>query len=76
MNQSMTLDEMKAHYDSEWVLVEDPELDEDLEVKRGTVLHHSKSRSEVYRKALELRPRRPAFVFTGRVPAEGKVLAL
>jgi hypothetical protein len=70
MNEVLTLAEIEARFQSEWVLVEDPETDESLQVKSGKVLWHSKDRDEVYRKALELRPKRSAFLYTGSVPEE------
>jgi uncharacterized pyridoxal phosphate-containing UPF0001 family protein len=40
----MTLQEMEAKFDSEWILVGDPQTNESLEVVKGTVLCHSKDR--------------------------------
>ena len=64
--QEMTIDEIKSSFDSEWVLVGDPVTDEALNVLRGKVLHHSKDRDEVYRKGIELRPKRVAILYLGR----------
>ena len=64
----MTMAELESEFDGEWILVGDPETSESLEVIRGTVLHHSKDRDEVYRRAVALRPKRSAIVFTGRMP--------
>ena len=66
--QEMTIGEMEASFDSEWVLVGDPVIDEAHNVVRGKVLHHSKDRDEVYRKGLELRPKRAAFLYLGKPP--------
>ena len=68
MPQILTLVEMHARFEAEWILVGEPETDEALEVRRGTVLFHSKDRDEVYRKAIELRPERFAMVYTGTLP--------
>ena len=70
----LTLEEIKARYDAEWVLVEDPELDKQLENIRGKVVSHSKDRDEVYRAALQLRPKRPTFLYTGRLPENTAVV--
>jgi len=51
-------------------LVENPKVNKDLEVIRGKVVWHSKDRDEVYRKAIELRPKHPAFLFTGKIPKD------
>ena len=53
---------------SEWVLVEDPETNDALEVQSGRVSFHSKDRDEVYRKTIELRPKRFAMLYTGKMP--------
>ncbi len=64
----LTYEQIKARYDSEWVLVGEPETDETLNIRSGTVLHHSKDREEVYRRALELRPSRVAVMYAGTMP--------
>lgn len=65
MKTIMTAAEIKKKFASEWVLVQDPRLNDSMEVQAGTVLFHSKDRDEVYRKAIELRPKRFAMLFTG-----------
>ncbi len=40
----MTISEIESEFDSEWVLVDEPETNEQLEVLKGKVLHHSKDR--------------------------------
>jgi hypothetical protein len=67
MNQVLSIADINRQFDSEWVLVVEPELDERLEVLRGEVACHSKDRDEVYRKALELTPVRSAILYTGRL---------
>lgn len=67
MSQVLTIAEIESTYDSEWVLIEDPQTDEKLEVVSGSVICHSKNRDEVYRKAVELRPRRFAMLYTGTI---------
>ena len=75
MTREMTLTEIKSEFDSEWVLIGDPMTDEALNVLEGRVLHHSKDRDEVYRKAVSLRPKRSAIVYTGQIP-EGTAVVL
>ena len=75
MNEILTLSEMEERFKSEWILVEDPETDESEQVVRGKVLFHSPDRDAMYRKAVELRPRDFAFLFTGRMP-EGTAIVL
>jgi hypothetical protein len=74
MNEVMSLAEIQSRYESEWVLLEDPETTTSLEVMRGKVLWHSKDRDEVYRKARELSPKHSAIVYTGPVPEETVVV--
>ena len=67
-DMEMTVTRMMDDFDSEWVLIGAPETDEPLNVLGGTVLHHSKDRDEVYRRAISLRPARAAIVCTGTIP--------
>ena len=75
MELQMTIKEMEARFDGEWILVGEPETIVALEVVKGTVLHHSKDRDEVYRRAVALRPKRSAILYTGRMP-EGTAIVL
>ncbi len=70
MNEVMSLAEIEAQFESEWVLVGDPETTETLQVRRGKVLWHSKDRDEVYRKANELKPKHSAILYTGTIPKD------
>ena len=56
MSDILTIAEMAAQFVSEWVLVEDPQTNDALEVKGGKVRWHSKYRDEVYRKRLSFAP--------------------
>jgi len=55
--------------------VQDPELDNALEVIRGRVVAHSKDRDEVYQRAIDLKLRDSAFLYTGTIP-EGTTVIL
>ena len=74
MEQEMTMAEIENQFDSEWVLVEEPQTNDDLEVIKGKVLHHSKDRDEVYRKAIALRPKRSAILYTREIPEDTAVV--
>lgn len=74
MDDILTLAQIQKQFDSEWVLVADPQTDATLEVQSGKVLWHSKDRDEVYRKAVELRPRRFAMLYTGRMPKDTAIV--
>jgi hypothetical protein len=75
MDKVLTIAEIESQFESEWVLVDDPQTDESLEVQSGKVLYHSKDRDEFDRKVLEFRPKRFAVVYTGKKP-EGMEYAL
>ncbi len=74
MKEVMTIEEIQSNFDSEWVLIDDPQTNDALEVIAGRVLHHSRDRDEVYRKAVVLRPRRSAVLFTGELPEDTAVI--
>jgi hypothetical protein len=73
MNHILTVAQIEEQFVSEWVLVEDPETNDALEVQSGRVRWHSKDRDEVYRKAVELRPKRFAMLYTGKMPEDTAV---
>ena len=75
MSEFLSFSEIKARFKSEWVLLENPRTTSSLEVKSGKVLCHSKDRDEVYRKALELKPKHSAIFYTGKIPKD-KVIIL
>jgi hypothetical protein len=64
----MTIQQIESRFQNEWVLLGDPETNEDLEVSKGKLLCHSKDRDEVYRCAVGRRPKRYAIVYTGSMP--------
>jgi hypothetical protein len=68
MSEVLTVTEIQSQFPSEWVLVENPNTNDSLEVQSGNVLYHSKDREEVYRKAVELRPKKFAMLYTGTIP--------
>ncbi|MBM2806677.1 MAG: hypothetical protein HW419_4570 [Deltaproteobacteria bacterium] len=74
MEEVLPIAQIEAQFDSEWILVGDPQTNEALEVQSGKVLWHSKDRDEVYRKAVELRPRRSAMLYTGKMPKDTAVV--
>jgi hypothetical protein len=75
VNELLSVAEIMSRFDSEWVLVEDVKTNDRLELQEGRVLWHSKDRDEVYRKAVELRPKCFATIYTGAIP-EGTAVIL
>jgi hypothetical protein len=74
MDQLLTISEIRAQFQSEWILIEDPLTNAELEVQSGIVRWHSKDRDEVYRKAIELRPKRFAMIYTGTLPKDAAIV--
>ena len=74
MVEVMTATEIHWHYPSKWVLLEDPQTNAALEVQGGRVLHHSKDRDEVYRQAVQFRPKRFAVLYTGTMPGGTEIV--
>jgi hypothetical protein len=74
MGEILSYSEMKQCFDAEWVLLENPETLDDLIVRSGKVLSHSKNRDEIYRKARELKPRHSAILFLGELPDDVAVV--
>ena len=70
MSETISFAEIRRKFDSEWILLKDPETEEGLQVKSGKVLWHSKDRDEVYRKARELKPKHSALLYTGKLPQD------
>jgi hypothetical protein len=70
MDEVLTIAEIEGQFESEWVLIEDPSTDESLNVRGGTVRCHGKDRDEVYRRAVQIRPRRFAILYTGTMPGD------
>ena len=68
MDEILTVEEIETRFAPEWVLIGDPQTDEDLSLRAGRVLFHSPDRDEVYRKALELHPGRFAVRYLGTWP--------
>ena len=68
MRNTQAIADIRSQYDAEWILIDDPETDEKLQVLRGRVIAHSKNRDVVYRHAAATRPKRFAVLYTGQMP--------
>ena len=68
MDEVLTRVEMEARYDGEWVLVDNPETDENLEVLRGRVVYHGMDREAMYDVSMSLGSKRSAFLYFGEMP--------
>ncbi len=75
MEKILNISEIYSQFVSEWVLIDDPITNDAREVLSGSVSFHSADRDEVYRKAVELRPKRFAVIYTGTIP-QGTAIVL
>ena len=57
MSEILTMEEIEKKFDGEWVLIEDVETDEKLEVLRGKVVFHGNDKDELHQKADEIEKR-------------------
>jgi len=62
--------EIVERFKDEWVLIDVKEVDEDFNLKEGDVIAHSKDKEEIYRRLLELRPKRFSIEYTGKIPED------
>ena len=74
MNATTTLAEIGKRYSSEWVLIGEPELDQNSQLTRGRVLFHSNNRDEVDQKDMELAPTSAVIIYTGEIPENAAVV--
>ena len=74
MDDILTMAQIEAQFASEWVLVEDPQTNDALEVQSVKVRWHSKDREEVYRQAVVLHPKRFAILYTGKIPEDTAIV--
>ncbi len=70
MDELMTMAEIERQFDGEWVLIADPELDENRDVVRGTVIYHTIDRDEFDRKSLNYPGQRFAVRYVGETVPE------
>ena len=72
----MTTEEIYARFDSEWVVLKDPVIADNLEVKGGILVSHGKDRDDVYEKIGDIPvPRHFATLYTGKIP-EGTAVVI
>jgi hypothetical protein len=58
----------RLRYAPDWVLIADPEIDDQLEVIRGQVVFHSPNHDATYQKAAELKLDQIAVRYLGEYP--------
>lgn len=67
MEKVMTIEEIEQKFDSEWVLIADPQTDAQLNVLSGEVVHHDKDRIAFDREVLRIpnHPKHFAVLYIG-----------
>lgn len=64
----MSMSEIESKFPAEWILIENPEVNDAKEIQAGRVICHSRDREEVDRRAIELKPKWFAVLFAGSPP--------
>jgi hypothetical protein len=62
VGEILTWNQIEDLYQGGWDLLEDPQSEENLQLLGSKLLWHSKSREEIGKKLLELRPKSSALV--------------
>lgn len=62
--------EIVEKFKDEWVLIDVKEVDKNFNLKEGDVIAHSKNKEEIYKKLLELRPKKFSIEYTGKIPED------
>ena len=68
MTEILTMAEIEERYPDLWVLIDDPQTDEQMHVLSGRVVLASKFKPHIYAKAIELKLKRGAIRYTGQFP--------
>jgi hypothetical protein len=71
----LTIEEIEARFAPEWVLIAEPQTDDEQRLLGGKVVFHSPDHDQIYQKARELKLDRIAVRYLGDWP-EDMVLVL
>ncbi|CAN5232115.1 hypothetical protein BH10ACI1_BH10ACI1_04760 [soil metagenome] len=66
MSEILTMEEIEKQFDGEWVLIEDVETDEKLEVLRGKVVFHGRDKDALHEKAMKSKSDYLATLYIGK----------
>jgi hypothetical protein len=73
-DERLSMAEIERRFADEWVLIGEPETDEQLRVLSGCMPFHSADRDELDHEAPRLRPERCAILFMGDMPEDMEVV--
>ena len=68
MSEILSIDEIEKRYAPDWVLINNPQTDENLKLLAGEVISSSKDRNELYRQVMELNLAHTAVRYMGTWP--------
>ena len=66
----MKWEDIMKKYKDEWVLIEVREVDDNFNLREGDVIAHSKDKSKIYERVLNLRGKKLYIEYTGKIPEE------
>ncbi|MEW6095590.1 MAG: hypothetical protein AB1567_03565 [bacterium] len=70
----MNINEIKKQYKDEWVLIESGDYGEDLNIKEGKVIAHSKDEEEIYSLLAKTKGKNITIEYLGEPPKDVAVL--
>jgi hypothetical protein len=70
MDEMLKVEDIEARFAPDWVLIGEPQTDDQQRLLAGKVLYHSPDRDEIYRMARELRLDRIAVRYLGTWPED------
>lgn len=76
MDELLTWEEIERRFDGQWVLIDEPELTDELEVIRGRVLYHGPDKSRADALIRQLKLTDVAVLFVGEFVPEGVIVVL
>lgn len=62
--------QIKDRYIDQWVLLDNVEIGDDMEILGGDVIYVRPNKDNVYRKLLEIKPKKSAIEFVGDIPED------
>ena len=66
----LTKQQIIEQFPDEWVLIDEPQFDEALEVTGGRVAFHSENKNDIYKADRSLQLKQAAYLFTGSIGAD------
>ncbi len=59
--------EIREKYTGNWMLIDDVKIDENMDILEGDVIYFHPDKDNVYKKLLELKPKKSAIEFAGDI---------